>query len=38
VVPAATRILEFFGVTKQELLNVEARHDEAKRLIYFIKK
>ena len=35
VVPAAARILEFFGVTEQELLNVEAHHEETKSLTDF---
>ncbi len=35
VVPAASRILEFFGVTEQELLSVEAHHEKAKSLTDF---
>jgi DNA polymerase I len=38
VVPAATRVLEFFGVSEKELLNVEAKHEEAKSLLDFMKK
>jgi DNA polymerase I len=35
VVPAATRVLEFFGVTEQQLLSSEAKMEEAKSLTDF---
>lgn len=38
VVPAATRVLMFFGVKEQELLNMERKHEEAKSLMDFMKK
>jgi DNA polymerase I len=38
VVPAAERILEFFGVTEQQLLSGEAKTEEKTSLMEFIKK
>jgi DNA polymerase I len=35
VVPAATRVLEFFGVTEQQLLSSEAKMEDAKSLTDF---
>jgi DNA polymerase I len=32
VVPAAARVLEFFGVTEKELLSTQVHHEEAKSL------
>ncbi len=38
VVPAATRILEFFGVTEQHLLSGESKVEDTKSLLDFMKK
>jgi DNA polymerase I len=38
VVPAAVRVLEFFGVTESQLLSVETKFDETKSLMDFMKK
>jgi DNA polymerase I len=36
VVPAATRILEFFGVTEEELLKPAKKEKEARSLMDFV--
>jgi GTP cyclohydrolase II len=37
VVPAAARILSFFGVTEEQLLSQEPKNKEAKSLMDFMK-